>query len=70
MMLSLDVAPTDVARMAAQNPARLLGVETDCGSIAEGKRADLTALDEHGNVRLTLVGGRIAYSTKEVMSDE
>ena len=62
LMLSLGVPPWDVARMAAGNPARLLSVDADCGSIEEGKRADLTALDAEGNVRLTIVGGRIAFS--------
>jgi N-acetylglucosamine-6-phosphate deacetylase len=61
LLLSLDVGIEDVARMAASNPARLLGVEKDYGSIEEGKRADLVALDTEGNVRLTLVGGRIAF---------
>ncbi|HYO92574.1 MAG TPA: N-acetylglucosamine-6-phosphate deacetylase [Pyrinomonadaceae bacterium] len=61
MMLSLDVPLWEVARMAATNPARLLGVSQECGSIEEGKRADLAALDARGNVRLTLVGGRIAF---------
>ncbi|HYE64066.1 MAG TPA: N-acetylglucosamine-6-phosphate deacetylase [Pyrinomonadaceae bacterium] len=61
MMLSLEVPATDVARMAAYNPARLLRVSEDCGSIEEGKRADLTALDDEGSVRLTLVGGRVAF---------
>ncbi len=58
MVLSLGVAATDVARMASTNPARLLGVEKTCGSIEEGKRADLVALDDEGNVRLTIIGGR------------
>ena len=57
MMLSLGVSESDVARMASLNPARLLGIDDDCGSIEEGKRADLAALDQEGNVRLTIVGG-------------
>lgn len=61
LMLSLDVPLVDVARMAASNPARLLGIDRDCGSIEEGKRADLVALDKEGNVRLTLINGRIAF---------
>ncbi|HZH33042.1 MAG TPA: N-acetylglucosamine-6-phosphate deacetylase [Pyrinomonadaceae bacterium] len=61
-MLSLGVAPADVARMASANPARVLGLAESYGSIAEGKRADLVALDAEGNVRLTLIGGRVAYS--------
>jgi N-acetylglucosamine-6-phosphate deacetylase len=60
-MLSLGVAPHEVARLASANPARLLGVGDACGAIEEGKRADLVALDEEGNVRLTLVGGRVAF---------
>jgi N-acetylglucosamine-6-phosphate deacetylase len=61
-MLSLGCAPHEVARMASLNPARLVGVERLCGSIEEGKRADLVALDDEGQVRLVLVGGRVALS--------
>ena len=57
MMLSLGAAEVDVARMAASNPARLLKIDHDCGSIEEGKRADLVALNSEGNVRLTMVDG-------------
>lgn len=60
-MLSLGVAPHEVARMASANPARLIGVANECGTIEAGKRADLTALDEGGRVRLTLIDGRVAF---------
>ena len=59
----LGLSETDLARVASLNPARLLRIDDVCGSIEEGKRADLTALDDSGQVRLTLVGGRIAHST-------
>jgi N-acetylglucosamine-6-phosphate deacetylase len=58
---ALGLSEAEVARVASLNPARLLGLEGECGSIEEGKRADLTALDPEGRVRLTLVGGRVAY---------
>ena len=57
MMRSLGVSESALARMASLNPARLLGIDDDCGSIEEGKRADLVALDQEGNVRLTIIGG-------------
>lgn len=53
----LGVSYVDLARMAASNPARLLGVDRECGSIEVGKRADVVALDDDGNVKLTLIGG-------------
>ncbi len=64
MMLSLGTPAHDVARMAALNPARLLGVNAVRGSVAAGKRADLVALDDEGNVRLTLIGGRVAFDAR------
>jgi N-acetylglucosamine-6-phosphate deacetylase len=69
-MLSLNIPVEDVAQMASTNPARLLGVNQDCGSIEEGKRADLVALDGGGNVRLTLIGGRIAFEDTEVIGNK
>ncbi|MGI9107097.1 MAG: N-acetylglucosamine-6-phosphate deacetylase [Pyrinomonadaceae bacterium] len=61
-MLALGVAPADAARMASTNPARLLGVEASCGTIETGKRADLVALNDQGEVRLTVIGGRVAFA--------
>ena len=61
MMLSLGFSESEVARMASLNPARLLGIDFDYGSIDEGKRADLVALDDASNVRLAIIGGRIAF---------
>lgn len=62
LMRSLGVSDIQLATMASLNPARLLGLDHECGSIEVGKRADLVALDEEGNVKLTLVGGHIAFS--------
>ena len=61
MMLSLGASEGEVARMASTNPARLLGIDNDCGSIEEGKRADLVALDKARNLRLTIAGGQVVF---------
>jgi len=65
MMLSLGASIEETARMASLNPARLLGVDKVCGSIETGKRADLVAVDDGGRVRLTIVGGRIAFDATQ-----
>jgi N-acetylglucosamine-6-phosphate deacetylase len=64
MMRSLETSEIEVARMASTNPARLLRIEKECGSIEEGKRADLVALDQDGNVRLTVVAGVVTYRSE------
>lgn len=61
-MLSLGTSDSAVARMTSLNPARLLGIDQDYGSIKVGKRADLVALDNALNVHLTIIGGRVAFS--------
>ncbi|HBB95903.1 MAG TPA: N-acetylglucosamine-6-phosphate deacetylase [Blastocatellia bacterium] len=61
MMLSLGSSESEVAQMAALNPARLLKLDHECGSIEAGKRADLVALDDKRQVRLTIIGGQIAF---------
>jgi N-acetylglucosamine-6-phosphate deacetylase len=58
LMHSLGVSYVDLAQMASSNPARLLGVYDECGSIEVGKRADLVAVDQDGNVKLTFISGR------------
>jgi N-acetylglucosamine-6-phosphate deacetylase len=58
LLHSLGVSYVDLARMASSNPARLLGVDVDRGSIEIGKRADLVGLGQDANVKLTLIGGR------------
>ncbi|HJT68349.1 MAG TPA: N-acetylglucosamine-6-phosphate deacetylase [Pyrinomonadaceae bacterium] len=62
LMLSLGVSPLDVAQLASTNPARLLGVDHECGALEPGKRADLVALAPNGNPHLTLIAGHIAFS--------
>jgi N-acetylglucosamine-6-phosphate deacetylase len=61
MMRSLGVSYVELAATASSNLARLLGLERECGSIETGKRADLVALDDAGNVKLTLIGGNVAF---------
>jgi N-acetylglucosamine-6-phosphate deacetylase len=61
LLHSLGVSYVDLARMASLNPARLLGIAQTCGSIEPGKRADLVALDQHGNIKLTLIAGNPCF---------
>ena len=61
LMLSLGFSEQQVAQMSSTNPARLLRIDADCGSIEAGKRADMVALDDKGEVRLAIVSGQVAF---------
>ena len=59
MMRELGFSDADVSKMASANPAKLLGIEASHGTIESSKRADLVALDENGNVQMTIIGGKV-----------
>ena len=61
LLHSLDVSYIDLAQLASTNPARLLGLDHECGTLEPGKRADLVALSATGKTRLTLIAGHIAF---------
>lgn len=49
-------------RASTANPARVLGMEDEIGSITNGKRADLTLLDKDTlEVRHCMVGGKLLF---------
>ncbi len=50
--------------LVTENPARMLGIFDETGSIAEGKRADLVLLDGDGGVAATMVAGKAAYRSE------
>jgi len=56
-MLRLGISEGDVAKMASTNPATLLGLNGEIGSIEVGKRGDIVALDGDGNIEFVMVGG-------------
>jgi N-acetylglucosamine-6-phosphate deacetylase len=52
----------EAVKMASLNPARAMGLADRLGSIAIGKDASLTVVDEDMRVWLTMVKGKVVYS--------
>ncbi|MBQ6518321.1 MAG: N-acetylglucosamine-6-phosphate deacetylase [Anaerolineaceae bacterium] len=48
-------------RCASLNPARLIGIDAETGSIEKGKLADLVLMDADFNVKLTIIEGQTVY---------
>jgi N-acetylglucosamine-6-phosphate deacetylase len=53
---------------ATAAPARLLGIEPECGTIARGKRADLSIWSEQYEILSTIVGGQPVYGAQHLTS--
>lgn len=57
MVRQAGLSPADAVRMLTLNPATLLGIEADTGSLAVGKAADVLVLDEDINILRVFVDG-------------
>ncbi len=57
----VGVSFTDAIDFATINPAKNIRMDKEIGSIAEGKRADFTVLNERFDVLMTVRDGKIVY---------
>jgi len=51
----------EAVKMASLIPARAMGLADRLGSITTGKQANLVAIDQDANVRMTMVRGKVVY---------
>lgn len=61
MHREVGVPLLQAVQMASLNPARAIGLAERLGSIAVGKDASLTAMDEDANVSWTMVRGQVVH---------
>ncbi|MBN1261517.1 MAG: N-acetylglucosamine-6-phosphate deacetylase [Anaerolineae bacterium] len=57
---------TEALQMASLNPARAMGCDDRRGSLAIGREANATVIDDDVNVLMTLVGGHIVYDARHI----
>jgi N-acetylglucosamine-6-phosphate deacetylase len=58
----VGVSLQDALRMAAYNPAKLIGLEKRMGSIASGKEGNIVIFDNDLSIQKVLVRGKLVYS--------
>lgn len=64
-MISMAEIPlAQAVQMISSTPARIAGVSERKGELAKGKDADILLFDDNINIRLTMIEGRIVYSSK------
>ncbi|MDP9980989.1 N-acetylglucosamine-6-phosphate deacetylase [Pseudarthrobacter oxydans] len=57
--IAAGVSPADAVMAASLVPARVLGLDTEIGSLRAGMRADIIAVDQHFELAAVLRGGQI-----------
>ncbi len=64
MVQLADVPMHEAVRMASFNPAKVIKLENRMGSIDIGKEANLAILDDSLKVHMTIVKGKVVYSSE------
>jgi len=62
MVQMSDVSLLEAVRMASTTPARIMGVENQKGTLAKGRDADIVIFDEHIEVSMTMVEGKVVFT--------
>jgi N-acetylglucosamine-6-phosphate deacetylase len=63
MHTAVGISLVDAIKMASLNPARVIGMANQLGSIQVGMPADLVITDQDLNIYSTIVDGRIVYKS-------
>ncbi len=64
MVKKVGIPFVDAVRMAAYNPAKVIGADDSIGSLTPGKKANITVFDKNLNVKMTFINGNLAYEEK------
>ncbi len=65
LMNDVGLALKDAVRLATLNPAVAVGLDKEIGSLEPGKRADIVIIDEHVNLHMAMVAGKVLYKENE-----
>lgn len=68
MVYMADVPLLDAVKMMTSTPAKIVNVFDKKGSLAPGKDADLVLFDKDINIKMTVIAGRIVYSSGPLAS--
>jgi len=54
----------EAIKLVTQNPAKVIGVKENKGTLSIGKDADITVFDQNINIFLTVVEGKVVYDAR------
>ncbi|MDF2591425.1 MAG: N-acetylglucosamine-6-phosphate deacetylase, partial [Clostridia bacterium] len=59
LLENTDLSLQQVISTVTMNPAKLIGLDREIGSLKVGKKADIVIFDENIDVKTTIVDGKI-----------
>ncbi|RZK41785.1 MAG: N-acetylglucosamine-6-phosphate deacetylase [Pedobacter sp.] len=65
MIQMADIPLVEAVSMMSKTPAKIMGVESSKGSLTVGKDADVLIFDENINIKVTIIGGEIVYTSTD-----
>jgi N-acetylglucosamine-6-phosphate deacetylase len=51
--------------MMSKTPATIMGIEGSKGSLTVGKDADVLIFDENINIKMTMINGKVIYTSPD-----
>jgi len=54
---------SQAVKLVTYNPAKMQGLDTKIGILAENKKADIAVFDSNVNIKMTIVDGKILYES-------
>ena len=65
MVQMADIPLIEAVRMMSKTPATIMGIETIKGTLIVGKDADVLIFDENINIKITMINGKIIYTSPD-----
>ena len=65
MVQMADIPLIEAVRMMSKTPATIMGIETIKGTLTVGKDADVLIFDENINIKITMINGKIIYTSPD-----
>ena len=63
MFFNFGIPLEDAVKMATATPARIIRIDDKKGTVLPGKDADIVLADENLNVKMTMVEGKVVYTS-------
>jgi N-acetylglucosamine-6-phosphate deacetylase len=64
MVQVAEISLTDAVKMMSLTPARILGLDSERGSLAKGKNADVVIFDKNIDVKTTIINGCTVFEKR------